>query len=140
MSDHSQKNGASTSGSAANGWTPEVAEENERAAADLVDGMLDTFAVTSQTARTAARTEISAALAFEIARGKQPGHRAELAAGALDLMYRRLTRVPHAILPPATPPEQPAEMPRQSLTPGRILPRLRRDRRGAPIARLTHAA
>ncbi len=140
MSDHSQKNGESTSGIAANGRAPEVAEENEREAADLVDGMLDRFAATSQTTRTAARREISAALAFETAGGKQPGHRAELTAGALDLMYRRLAGLPYTILPPATPPEQPAEMPRQNLTPGRILPRLRRDRRGAPIARLTHAA
>lgn len=80
-----------------------------------------------------------ATLPFLFAGGRQSGHCTELTAIAFDLLYRRLSRMPHGILPPATPPEQPGEMPRQNLTLARILPRLHRARRNRPVAGLTHA-
>jgi hypothetical protein len=69
-----------------------------------------------------------------------PGERTAMAS---DRSKRRPPPVLSVILPPATPPEQPASMPRQSLTPVQILPRLPRLHRNSgllPIAGPTHVA
>jgi hypothetical protein len=129
MTDDSLHESKMTSNKLANDWMPKTLEERGRGAGDLVDRFLDGPAVISQAMRPVEHLEFLANLPFQLAADWQSAHRTELTAVAFDLLYRRLPRMPRGMLPTSTPPEQPGRMPRQSLTPARLLPRLRRPRR-----------